>query len=140
MSLWRRLVSGYRTLVSRAQLDRDLDDELAAYLDGLLDKKIRAGIDPATARRDALIEIGGIEQVRQDVLSGRTGHSIDVTLQDLRHAWRGLRKAPAFTAVVLLTLAVGIGANIAVFSVVNAMLLAPLPFRDSDRLAFVWPT
>ncbi len=138
MSLWRRLVSGYRTLVSRLQLDRDLDDELAAYLDGLVDKKIRAGIAPARARRDALIEIGGIEQVRQDVLSGRIGHGLDLTLQDLRHAWRGLRKAPAFTAVVLLTLAVGIGANIAVFSVVNAMLLAPLPFRDSDRLAFVW--
>jgi predicted permease len=138
MSLWRRLVSGYRTLVFRGRLDRDLDDELAAYLDGLIDRKIRAGVDPATARRAALIEIGGVEQVRQDVLSGRVGHSLDVSLQDFRYAWRGLRKAPAFTAIVLLTLAVGIGANVAVFSVVNAMLLAPLPFRDSGRLVFVW--
>ena len=70
--------------------------------------------------------------------TGRIGHGIEITMQDIRYSWRGLRKSPGFTVVVLLTLAFGIGANVAVFSVVNAMLLAPLPFRDSSRLAFVW--
>jgi len=138
MPLWRRLVSCYRTLASGARLDRDLDDELSSYLDALIDKKIRAGLDPVSARRAALIETGGLEQVRQDVRTGRIGHGIEVTMQDIRYSWRGLRKSPGFTGVVLLTLAFGIGANVAVFSVVNAMLLAPLPFRDSSRLAFVW--
>jgi predicted permease len=138
MSLWRRFVSCYRTLAFGQQLDRDLDDELAAYLDALIDKKVRAGLDPVKARRAALIEMDGLEPVRQDVRSGRVGHSIELTVQDVRHSWRGLRKSPGFTIVVLLTLTLGIGANVAVFSVINAMLLAPLPFRDSGRLAFVW--
>jgi putative ABC transport system permease protein len=92
MSLWRRFVSCYRTLAFGQQLDRDLDDELAAYLDALIDKKVRAGLDPVKARRAALIEMDGLEPVRQDVRSGRVGHSIELTVQDVRHSWRGLRK------------------------------------------------
>ena len=74
MSLWRRLVNVYRTLAFGARLDRDLDDELAGYVAALIEKNTRAGLDPVSARREALIEFGGVEQVRQEVQAGRVGH------------------------------------------------------------------
>lgn len=137
MPLLPKLASLYRSLFRRADLDRDLDDELDGYVDALTEKKIRQGADPSSARRAAINETG-IPHVRQEVRSGRMGHGIEVTVQDVRHAWRGLRRSPGFAVIVLATLALGIGANVAVFSVVNAILVRPLPFRDAHRLVIVW--
>ena len=118
-------------------MEDDLDEELRGYVDALTAKKTAAGLDPAAARRQALREIGGIERVKDAVRDQRAGQAVESTLRDVRFAWRGLRRAPGFT-VAILTLALGIGANTAIFSVVRAMLIAPLPFRDPSQLVFVW--
>jgi hypothetical protein len=133
-----RIASLWRSLAQPSRLDDDLDEELRGYLDTLVAKKVRAGMDPDAARRAALVEIGGLDRVKEAVRDGRIGHGVETTMQDVRFAWRGLRRSPGFAAVAVLTLALGIGANTAIFSVVRAMLIAPLPFRDPSRLVFVW--
>ncbi len=138
MPVLPRVRSLWNTLVHKDHLDRDLDDELRAAVETLAAHYRREGLDPAAARRAAARRLGGIETVRDDVREARIGAGLDALALDLRYAWRGLRRAPGFTAVVVVTLALGIGANTAIFSVVHAMLLKPLPYRDARELAFVW--
>lgn len=138
MPLPSRIASFWRTLFRKAAVERDLDDEMTAAVQALQDRLVAAGIYPDEARRRARIELGGIEQVKEEVRDARVGAWLDAALLDARYALRGLVKAPAFTAVIVVTLALGIGANGAIFSVVHALLLAPLPYRDADRLVFVW--
>jgi len=138
MPLFSKLASFWRTLFRGSRLDRELDDELQAYLEAVVAKKIRKGLDPAAARREAMIEMGGIESVKDAVRSARIGSAVETTVQDVRHAWRGLVRSPGFTLVATLTLALGIGANTAIFSAIHALLIAPLPYREAGRLAFVW--
>jgi len=118
--------------------DAELDRELAAFVAELAVRYEAGGASPAEARRRALIETGGIEQVKEEVRSARTGAAIEACIRDARYAWRGLWKSPTFAAVVILTLALGIGATTAIFSVVNALLVSPLPYRDPSRLVIVW--
>ena len=140
MPLRMKLVSLCRTIFGKSRLDRDLRDELDTYVDELTARKIGAGQDPAAARREALVETGGIAQVTERVREARIGAGVGQVLQDVRIAVRMLRRSPSFTAVVVVTLALGIGANTAIFSVVDGVLLRPAPFRDLDRLAVVWET
>jgi predicted permease len=140
MSFQTKLVSLCRTLFRKDRLDRELDDELRAYVDLLTERKIRAGLDPGAARRAALVETGGVEQVKEQVRDARTGAWFDQVLQDVRIGLRMLRRAPSFVAVAVVTLALGIGANTAIFSVVYGVLLRPAPFADLDRLVMVWET
>ncbi len=124
----------FRAVFSGAKLDRDLDEELESYLDLLTEEKITGGMDPEAARRQALIELGGAEQVKASVRDTRHGAALDTFMQDIRFTLRMLRKNPTFAIVVVLTLAIGIGANTALFGTIKALLLSHLPYEEPDRL------
>src|SRR3954447_25506532 len=138
MPLRSRVASFWRNLLRKSRVERELDEELRAALATLADRYLAAGMTPADARRAARLALNGVEPVKEEIRGARTGAAVDATVLDIRYALRGLVKAPAFTAVIVLTLALGIGANSAIFSVVHALLIAPLPYRDADRLLFVW--
>ena len=128
------LRSIFRTPLKGEELEHELDEELQSYLDLLIEEKIRAGMDPAQARRQAMIELGGTEQVKATVRETSHGAAIDMLFHDVRFALRMLRRSPGFAAVFIVTLAIGIGANTALFSTVRALLLSQLPYEEPDRL------
>ena len=123
-----------RNLLRRDAVERELDDELRGYCALLEAEKIAAGTSVAEARREARIELGGIEQVKESVRSARMGALVEQLLQDLKYGARMLRRNPVFTGVAIATLALGIGANAAIFTVVDAVLFRPLPFGSPEAL------
>jgi putative ABC transport system permease protein len=130
----KRLRSFLRNVFRRQAADHELHDELAAHLDLLAAEKMRQGMSPAEARRAARVELGGVEQVKEEVRAARAGARLEQLWQDARFGARQLRRNPGFTAVAVLMLALGIGANTALFSAVDSLLLRPLPVADSERL------
>ena len=138
MRLWHRTRELVLTLFRPNRVNRDLDDELSDWVETLAARHREKGVPPAEARRLAHIELGGVEQVKEEARSTRNGVEIESTTMDCRYAIRALRRTPGFTAAAVLTFALGIGATTAIFSVVKAVLLEPLPYRDADRLAFIW--
>jgi predicted permease len=127
----------FRNLFHKEQLDRDLDAELAAHLEFHIEDNLRSGMSPAEARRVALRKLGGIEQTKETVRDHRGIPFLETLLQDLRFSLRMLRKNPGFTAVVVLTAALGIAANVSVFSFVDALFLRNIPARNPERLVRV---
>jgi len=124
----------WKNLFHRNQLDHDLDEELDVYVEMASAEKVRTGMSPEEAYRDTRREMGGAEQIRQRVRDIRAGALLDRIAQDVRYALRQMRKSPGFAAVVVVVLALAIGANASVFSVLNAVLLRPLEFPNADRL------
>jgi predicted permease len=129
-----RMMAAVRNLLHRRRVESDLDAELRAYVDLVTEERIAAGMTPEAARRSALAELGGTEPVKQAVRDSRAGSGIETIWQDVRFAIRILRKSPGFTAVVVLTLALGIGANTAIFTLVNAVLLKTIPVSHPEEL------
>ena len=138
MGLWRSAVAGMRRLVRNEQAGRELDDELRHFVELATEENLRRGMSREAAERAAQLEMGGIEATKAEVRGAGWEAHVEAFWSDVRYAWRGLRRAPAFTVVTVLTLALGIGANTAMFSVVNAVTLRPLPYRDAARLTLVW--
>ena len=128
----KRILSLFRNLFRKRAIEQQLDEELRSSLEALTQEKMKQGLSQSVSRREALIELGGIEQVKERVRAVHAGRFVEDLARDTRHSLRQLRRNPGFTAVAALTLALGIGGTTAIFSVVNGVLLKPLPFSQPE--------
>ena len=130
----RRLSTRLSSLFRRARYERELDTELSFHLDMLTEQHVRAGMPPGAARQAALRAFGVVDQVKDDVRDTWLSRIAETIAQDVRYGIRSLRRNPGFAIVVVVTMALGIGANTAIFSVVNGVLLKPLPYTNGESL------
>src|SRR5688572_11599793 len=134
MTRMRRFFARLATFVRSSRAEQELAREVASHLALLEDEYQRRGMTAPEARLAARRALGGIEQAKEHQRDARSFVWLEDVRQDVRHTLRGLRRTPGFATVAILTLALGIGANTAIFSVINALLLRPLPYDGSDRL------
>ncbi len=142
MRLWFRFKSALRNLFRKRHIERQLNEEVQAYVEMVIEERVAAGISKAEARRTAMAEFGGIEQVKQAIRDHRSGIGLELLWRDTRYGLRQLRRNRGFTLTAVVTLGLGIGATTAIFSAVYSLLLRPLPYYQSNRLVTVvsfWP-
>src|ERR1035438_1963903 len=137
MDFLRTLLVRFNSLFRRNRLDSDLDEELRAHIDLAIAENLKRGMSPEDARTAALRAFGGLTQTRESYRVQRSMPFLEQIARDLQFAFRQLRKSPGFAATAILTLALGIGATAAMFSVIDAVILRPLPYKDVDRIVDV---
>ncbi len=133
----RRAAHLIRRFLHPGRIEGELDEEVQGYFDIQVERRMLQGLSRDQARRETRLEFGGAEVAKENVREVRVGHEIETTVQDIRYAWRGLRKAPGFAIAAILSLGLGLGANTAIFSLVDTVILKALPVTDAGRLFFI---
>src|SRR5262249_55785090 len=140
MVLLRRVLTGCRRLLHPTEIERDLDEELRAYVETAIEQKVSAGMSREAAVRSVRVEMGSLEAVKDRARDVGWESMVETLWRDAHYAIRTLRRSPGFAAAAILTLAVGIGGNTAIISVLRATSLGSSAYPDPDRLAVIWTT
>jgi len=137
MGWLRRLRSMFLRMRHRRAVEDDLDEEVGSYYEIRVERRLSAGLTREEAARLTRLELGGTAQVKESVREAWTGAAIEGLARDLRYACRVLRKNPGFTTVAILSLSLGLGANTAIFTLINTVMLKSLPVANPERLFFI---
>lgn len=138
MPLFSRIASLARNAGRRSSVERELTEELNSFVELLTERKMKDGLSQEEACRAALLEVGGVEQVKEEVRAGRAGFALETLLLDVRYGMRSLLKKPGFTLTAVIALGLGIGANTAIFSVINGVLLRSLAYASPEKIVMLW--